>query len=355
MKQSPSISFRLFLTCSILALGLVAGCQGNTPVPDQSDQQALEVLPLGMTIDEANTLNSLEQIDPYPLYKMVYSADYDQQAAEIISGIPRKFHEPAWGCSLFAIFGNPEEILFGRNFDWDFSPGLLLYTDPPEGYASVSMVDISYFGFGEERAFGLTELPLPELIDLLDAPYMPFDGMNETGLAVGMAAVPSGGMEDDPTKETIDSLMVIRKILDGAATIEEAVEIIKSYNINMGGGPPLHYLVADKKGQSALIEFSGGELKVINNSGPWLQATNFLISEAGGSPEDHCYRYGLISRRLTRKGGTLSPEQALRLLEEVAQESTQWSVVYGMSRGEINIVMGREYDKVHSLNIEAGD
>ncbi len=355
MKQSPSISFRLFLTCSILALGLVAGCQGNTPVPDQPDQQTLEELPPGMTIDEANTLSSLEQIDPYPLYKMVYSVDYDQQTAEISSKYSRKNQEPAWGCSLFAVFGNPEEMLFGRNFDWDFSPGLILYTDPPEGYASVSMVDISYFGFGEERAFGLTELPLPELIDLLDAPYMPFDGMNETGLAVGMATVSSGGMVDDPTKETIDTVMVIRKILDDAATIEEAVEIIKSYNIDMENYLPLHYLIADITGQSVLVEFSGGELKVINNSDPWLQATNFLVSEAGESPEDHCFRYGLISRRLTKKRGALSPKQALRLLEEVAQESTQWSVVYGMSRGEIDIVMGREYDKVHSLNIEAGD
>jgi len=51
---------------------------------------------------------------------------------------------PAWGCSLFAAFGDGKEMFYGRNFDWRYSPALLLFTDPPEGYASVSMVDLDY-------------------------------------------------------------------------------------------------------------------------------------------------------------------------------------------------------------------
>ena len=37
-------------------------------------------------------------------------------------------------------------MLLGRNFDWYEHPALILFTDPPDGYASVSMVDISYLG-----------------------------------------------------------------------------------------------------------------------------------------------------------------------------------------------------------------
>ena len=352
MTKRPKLFDQIFITCAILTFGLISGCQAESFGSSQSEQIALKDLPHGMTEDEAVTLGSLEQIDTYPLYRMVFSADYDTRAAESVFDYTRNIQEPAWGCSLFAVFGNPDEMLFGRNFDWDISPGLLLYTDPPGGYASVSMVDIDYLGFGEERAFGLPDLPLAELSELLQAPYWPFDGMNETGLAVGMASVPPGNMVEDPTKATTDSLMVIRKILDGAATTEQAVEIMMSYNIDMGGGPPLHYLIADKTGQSALVEFSEGEVKVVWNSDPWHVATNFLVSETGLNPEGLCWRYGLISRNLANKGGELNSKQAMGLLEEVAQGSTQWSVVYGMSSGEMHIVMGREYNQVHTLEIE---
>ena len=57
----------------------------------------------------------------------------------------------AWACSLFAALGDVDNMLYGRNFDWDYSPAVLLFTDPPDGYASVSMVDIAYLGSGKPR------------------------------------------------------------------------------------------------------------------------------------------------------------------------------------------------------------
>ena len=149
---------------------------------------------------------------------------------------------------------------FGRNFDWDYSPALLLFTQPQDGYASVSMVDIAYLGFGDTRAHGLTELPLKERSALLDAPYLPFDGMNEHGLAIGMAAVSSGEMKSNPSKETIGSLMVIRNMLDYARNVDEAIAILGSYNIDFEGGPAIHYLIADPSGRAALVEFYQGKM-----------------------------------------------------------------------------------------------
>ena len=96
-------------------------------------------------------------------------------------------------------------MLFGRNFDWEYSPAVLLFTHPPGGYASVSMVDIAYLGFDEDQVNSLTELTLEERQALLNAPEWPFDGMNEKGLVIGMAAVPPGQMPYDPDKKTIGS------------------------------------------------------------------------------------------------------------------------------------------------------
>jgi len=324
---------------------MISACQASIAVME-ADPETIENIPPGLSYQDAVTLSSLDQIDDFPLYTMIYEGEFVPEAESLSA--QRYEEDPAWGCSLFAAYGDPDENLYGRNFDWDFSPALLLFMDPPDGYASVSMVDIYYLGYKGERAFGIIDLPLEEQVGLLDAPYIPFDGMNEAGLAVGMAAVPPGGMEDDPNKETIDSLMAIRKVLDGAATVDEAVEIMSSYNIDMVG-TPIHYLVSESSGRSALIEFSKGEMIVLPNESNWQIATNFLLSETWTDPGIHCGRYGRIEERLIELEGKIRPSQAMDLLGDVAQPSTQWSVVYRVSAGEIWVVMGREYKDIHKI------
>ncbi len=337
-----------------LTLGLLVGCRAPavapTPAPLTSAPTTVPTVEPradGLSDEEAATLSSLEQVDDYPLYTMRYHGAYEQRAssAETTS-------LPAWACSLFAALGDADNAfgkLYGRNFDWEYSPALLLFTDPPDGYASVSMVDIAYFGFEGAKAGTVTDLPLSERQALLDAPFLPFDGMNERGLAVGMAAVPPGGMRPDPNKETIGSLGVIRKMLDHASNVNEAVAIMQSYNIDFGGGPPIHYLIADSSGRSVLVEFYQGEMVVIPNEAPWHLATNFLRASAGESAEGNCWRYDEISQRLTEAEGRLTVQDAMDLLATVAQGSTQWSVVYGMSTGDVSVTMGRQYDTLHTF------
>lgn len=307
------------------------------------------------------TLTSLVQVDNYPLYTMHYYGTFERAtpATQVIEGLisatarPAKSlkTEPDWACSLFAALGNPDHKLYGRNFDWHFSPALLLFTDPPQGYASVSMVDIAYLGFNSSQARALTDQSLRDRRPLLFAPYLPFDGMNEHGLVIGMAAVPPGGMQPDPGKETIDSLMVMRVILDHARNVDEAVAIFQSYNIDMGGGPPIHYLIADASGRAILVEFCRGQMEVLPNQATWHQATNFLVTPVQDSPLGTCRRYDAIHQHLTDTGGQLTPQGAMELLDTVSQNDTQWSVVYEMSSGNIYVTMGRAYDEVHTFHM----
>lgn len=312
------------------------------------------------TTDESATLNSLEQVDDYPLYTMRYFGTYTRQAN---SNGQTALSKPTivsaqtscpvdWGCSLFATLGNEENRLFGRNFDWQFSPALLLFTDPPDGYASVSMVDIEYLGFGGDRSMNLTDLPLDERSALLDAPFLPFDGMNEKGLAIGMAAVPEEDMPYDPQKETIGELGVIREILDHAATVDEAIEILGNYNIDMEE-VPIHYFIASALGDSAVVEFYRGEMVVFRNEASWQVATNFLLASTNGNNRGQCWRYDLISQRLEVLDGRVSSEDAIGLLEDVSQDNTQWSIVYHMTSSSLNIVMGQDYTGiVHAFQLE---
>jgi hypothetical protein len=313
-----------------LILWLLVGCSAPavapTPVPPTVGATLTSVLPTatptppptsapttaptnesradGLADKEVTTLSSLEQVDDYPLYVMRYYGAYNQRLSSA-AGVKRLVRAnlpnpnlvavpPAWACSLFAALGDADNMFYGRNFDWEYSPAVLLFTDPPDGYASVSMVDIAYLGFGGTKAGTLTDLPLIERRSLLDTPFMPFDGMNEHGLVVGMAAVPGSEMPYDQDKETIDSLIVIRKMLDHARDVDEALAILQSYNIRWGGGPPLHYLIADPLGHSVLVEFYEGEMVVISNETPWHLATNHLRSIADETGPSGCWRYDEI-------------------------------------------------------------
>jgi len=129
------------------------------------------------------------------------------------------------------------------------------------------------------------------------------------------------------------------------------VAILENHNIDMSGGPTVHYLIADATGDAVLVEFYRGEVVVIPNEGPWHVATNFLRTAAAGDPRALCSRYARIDRRLEEAQGQVTPEEAMALLSEVAQSSTQWSVVYGMQTGEIHVSMGQAYDAIHTLTL----
>ena len=176
--------------------------------------------------------------------------------------------------------------------------------------------------------------------------------MNEKGLAIGMAAVPGEGMPYDQQKKTLDQLEVIREILDHAATVDEAIEILGRYNIDMGG-VPIHYLIASAAGDSAVVEFYQGKMVVFRNESQWQVATNFLLATANGNEQGQCWRYDFVEQRLNELGGQVSSRKALHLLRDVSQDSTQWSVLYHMTSGDLEVVMGREYTKkVHTFHLE---
>ena len=346
----------LSLVLLLLILSFPAGCAAPAATPTVAPPTAtLAPAPTatptvvsgaaGLSSEEIAALGSLAQVDDYPLYTMRHQGAYRWVSPPEAS----LEQSPAWACSLFAALGDPDHRLYGRNFDWDYSPALLLFTDPPDGYASVSMVDIAYLRFGA-NVKSLTSLPLDERVPLLNAPFIPFDGMNERGLAVGMAAVSPGNVRPDPHKETVDSLRVIRLMLDQASTVDEAVAILKRYNVDMEGGPPVHYLIADRSGRAALVEFYRGEVVVMPNNQPWHRATNFLrasVETAAGQ----CWRYDKLDQRLTETGGRLTASSAMELLGAVSQGGTQWSVVYEISTGEVHMVMGRRYAQAHTFHL----
>jgi hypothetical protein len=214
------------------------------------------------------------------------------------------------------------------------------------------MVDIAYLGFAvQSHAQTITDRPLMDRAGLIYAPLLPFDGMNEHGLVIGMAAVPDTSMPNDPAHDTIGSLGIMREVLDHARTVDEAVAIFEQYNIDMSGGPTIHYLIADATGRSMLVEFWDGEMIVQQNAQSWDMATNFVRATAK-DPESMCWRYRTISAEMNARGGRITTDEALSLMGEVAQPNTQWSIIYSMATGEIRVAMHGNYERAHTLKFE---
>jgi hypothetical protein len=362
-KHRWRLHILLILIFGILAL---ANCQISgidLPAPPPTLTSSLtptsETGAIQFTQAEIDTLNSLQKVDDHPLYLMHYKGSHREAtfATPRSNELKRSNLEfenptPLWACSLFTALADPQGRVFGRNFDWEFSPALLLFTDPPDGYASVSMVDLAYF-FDAPAVTQLMDLDLNDLSPLLNTPSMPFDGLNEKGLAIGMAAVSESPTPSDANNKSVGSLGVMRMILDHAASVEEALTIMRGVNILWNGGPQLHYLIADASGTSALVEFVDGEMVVHYNTNPWHQATNFLLSNTSGSADGICHRYDVLSERLEEEQGNLSLGEAMDLLANVSQSSTQWSVIYQLHTGQISLAMGRHYSEAHTFQLKA--
>ena len=210
------------------------------------------------------------KVDDYPLYVVHYNDGYgfSEYLATGETTLTGGFYRP--GCIVFTASGGGMTLM-GRNFDFPSNPALLLYTNPPDGYASVSMVDLGYFGYS------LDSLPQEDdLGSLLTAPYLPFDGMNEKGLVVSMAAIPEAQAPESDGKTTIGEIQAIRLLLDYAEDVDEALTLLTEYNVEMTT-PPIHYMITDRSGASVVVEYLRGEMHVIMEETPYQVMTNFVI------------------------------------------------------------------------------
>ena len=334
----------LFLVFSSI-LFLVTGCKTDSAINVNADIGA----------NEKQTLSSLTKIDDFPFYTMKFYADYGFSDKIQIKknsnteSLKIKLDENrGWGCACFTAFGDKTKMYFGRNFDWHYCIPMLLYTKPKDGHASVSIVDLEYLGYNS------TNLPDDNnnRQRLLNAPSLPFDGINENGVAIGMMAVSEGSAPYDPSKIIISDLELIRLVLDYADNVDHAIQLISKYNIRIGN-PPLHYLIGDRSGNSAVVEFVNGQMRVMKSQNPFNVSTNFIIHGSDAPENTNCSRYDKAYEFLKTNNGKLSSETSMSLLKDISQSNTIWSVVYDVNSFDIQVVLNRNYLKAHSFKFNS--
>jgi predicted choloylglycine hydrolase len=293
------------------------------------------------------TMASLEKVDDFPLYVMKYRGGYffDLFAKEGIEwDLYQKVYKAANpdACTSFTAHNPDGQSVFGRNFDWKHRSSLLLFTDPPGGYASVSMVDLYYLGLE-----GMQEIPWAKRLVLLGAPYATIDGMNECGVAIAQNAVPRRNFPKDPNKPTLLNSQIVRLVLDHAKNVDEALSLIRQYNIDFAD-VCVHFHIADVSGNSAVVEYMDDGISIIRGEKNWQVSTNYLFSEP---QQPDCWRYKKASEALAKEQGDITNQQAMDILQGTSQDITTWSIVYNLSTGGINLALGKHYDQIHTFEL----
>lgn len=336
----------------------------------------LLVIVIGATAlfwNELRTLFSLEKIDDYGAYQMTYYGDYgfdeflevgassDKDIEKFVTkrllkGMPINLGVTGDGCTAFVTKNEKGEVLYGRNFDFLYAPSLQLYTEPQNGYRSVSTVNLSFAGYSENY------LPDGSLFDkflTLAAPFLPFDGMNEKGVAIALLAVPEAEPPYDSNKITLNTTTAIRLVLDHASTVEEAVELLRNYNIYFSGGIECHYLIADASGHSVIVEFYDGELQIVEAETDYQIATNFIAYDGLNIGEGFTEfeRYDMVEKELSDNNGILNENDVISLLAKVGVQDgevdkLQWSVIYNLTTGDVRLFIHRDTNNITAEKLE---
>ncbi|MCX7773899.1 MAG: linear amide C-N hydrolase [Clostridia bacterium] len=319
--------------------------------------------------NEIKTLSSLKKVDSYPFYTMTYSGDYgfddflkvgaktDKDIEKFVTkrllkGLPINLNITDAGCTAFRAKNSAGDTVFGRNFDFDFAPSLLLKTKPKNGYASISMVNLAFAGYTAEN------LPKPLGLNsflTLAAPYLAFDGINEKGVTMALLAVPYAQPPKDPGKITLNTTTAIRLVLDKAASVDEAVQLLKQYNYYFSGKVECHYLIADATGKSVVVEFMDNALQIIEPKKDYQIASNFILYKDMNVGEGYTEfdRYNGVDAKLSETNGVISEKEAMALLAKVQiPDRTQWSVVYNLTSKEADICINKHYERVYHYTLK---
>lgn len=325
--------------------------------------------------DEIRTLSNLEQIDDYGMYQMTYYGDYNfdkllekgvNKDSDICDFVTESFYERLpliglkkflnanfgiveSGCTAFITKNENGDVIYGRNYDYIYSPSLVLKTIPENGYASISTINLRLLGFGDNLLPENLKKHAPSRfinMMVLLAPYIPFDGMNEEGVAISMLTVPVADAPHDIEKKNINSTMAVRLVLDNAANVEEAVALLYKYNIYFSGNIPCHFFIGDKTGKSVIVEFLDGEMKLVEKEDCFQIASNFIAYD-DRKPGTGYDRYEITEEKLGNGHCRITNEEAFDLLARVGvfqngEDCLQWSVLYNLSNQSSEIFTHRQ-------------
>ncbi len=173
-------------------------------------------------------------------------------------------------CTSFIVKAQDGSPLYGRTMEWggfDLNSELVLV---PRGTSFTSALSAEKSGLAWKNRFGFIAINPAKL------PYA-MDGMNETGLTIGVLYLPGFAQyqemvdgEEASTVSNVDFAAYILGQYNRVADIKAALPKLHVINNEdaskaFGAPVPVHWVITDETGSSIVVEYIGGQLHLHDN------------------------------------------------------------------------------------------
>ncbi len=181
-------------------------------------------------------------------------------------------------------------------------------------------------------------------------------GMNTAGLAFDAAGIESAPLNDHPELPTPDPMNFCVIVLRRCATVEQAVELIGSYNLSYVTSAQFQF--TDRSGASVVVAPGPGrEIAFVYPDSPY-QATTNTNTAIHPRLHKHCPRHRratLALERIEAGESDLSVETFVEILDSVAMVSgpseTMYSNVFDLTNGITYVYYRHDFEHVAVLDI----
>lgn len=343
----------LFVTCLAAIFGAITGnCEvielefKKVQISGSDNERSLESL---VKIQDPGGvhLNGLYLMTHYGDRKEVFLKENKAMMETPLIDRPWRY------CSVFSS-KNENSVYMGRNWDNENVGSIIvnLY-HPPDGYSSISFsrsIDMNF-----PLNVDLVDFKSAEIgQNLLLAPFYAFDGINERGLAISVAGVKGVSVEAQEHKELVFAPFLVRKVLDHAKNIDEALKLLERYipfDLNQHS-LNTHFFIVDATGRSVILEYFDGEWKRFFQKTSWQVLANKPIhSLSENDLREKSWRYRSMSAALEKDRPEFDWIDSLKILQDVAQKGTSWSVVYSPNEGDVYFSVYQKWDVVYHLKL----
>jgi len=246
----------------------------------------------------------------------------------------------ALACTTFCLRG-PGEVLFGRNYDFTIGDALIF---------------VNKRGFSKTATDGDSRNPAKWVAKFGSVTFNQFGrenptgGMNEMGLVVEQMWLDETEYPKDDVRPTLGTQEWTEYLLDTSATTAEAIR--NAEGVRIVSDVKVHYLISDKDGTVAAIEFVKGKMvvhagdtlsvKTLTNDtyekSIYYKRTSSVEKDSSDSSLDRFTRAAQRTEQFEKqpKSEQEAVKYAFETLANVTiKDYTRWSIVYDQKRGKI--------------------
>jgi penicillin V acylase-like amidase (Ntn superfamily) len=262
-------------------------------------------------------------------------------------------------CTTF-LLSKDGKLMFGRNYDWITGAGIvntnqrgLFKTAAEKNQKTMSWVSlygsITFNQYGKE---------------------FPTGGMNEKGLVVELMWLDGTKYPATDQRPAVGVLQWIQYQLDMHATVDDIINSDKKIRIS-DEATPLHFLIADAKGNAATIEFLHAKMVVHkDNQLPFAVLTNDTYAKSitaveqtnatGDMPGNNSLDRFVTACKMVDDVKTVDSklplqDYAFSILDKVSQgDFTKWSIVYDISNKKVYFKTA-DFQSVKSFSLNSFD